>query len=98
MAHSVAWSERAIEHVNAIGEYISKGSPHDAHAVVERILGVGKRLRQFPFAGRRVPEAKEHTFREVFVHSDRVIYRTRADAVTIVAVIHVRQRISGDDL
>ncbi len=93
MAYPVIWSERALDDVEALATYIARDSEAYARAVAQKILDVGYQLQQFPFSGRVVPEFQVSTLRELLVYGYRVIYRTSASAVTVVAVIHARQRV-----
>lgn len=98
MAYSVTWSQRALEDVAALAEYIARDSETYAQAVVRAIFGVGRRLEQFPFSGRVVSEARGPTIREGLVHSYRVIYRTWAEGVTVITVAHGRQQLIAHHL
>jgi plasmid stabilization system protein ParE len=98
VAYSVRWSERALEDVEALAEYIARDSDIYAQAVVRAIFGVGQRLEQFPFSGRVVSEARGPTIREVLVHSYRVIYRTWSGGVTVITVAHGRQQLIANHL
>lgn len=94
MGHSVVWSERALQDVEVLGEYIARDSAAYARAVVRKIVGVGYKLQQFPFSGRVVPEFQVPTIREFLVYSYRVIYHTGASTVTVLAVVHGRQNLA----
>jgi toxin ParE1/3/4 len=98
MASRVVWSEHALRDIDAIAEYIARDSEAYAQSIVQKLLASGRALQQFPFSGRVVPEASDTTIREVFVFSFRVIYRVRADAVTVIAVIHGRRLLSPAEL
>jgi plasmid stabilization system protein ParE len=98
MAARVTWSKEALGDVGAIAEYIARDSSGYAATVVQRLLGVGRSLQRFPFSGRVVPEVGDRTIREVQVYSYRVIYRTGADVVTVIAVVHSRRQLNADDL
>lgn len=93
MAHSVIWSKRALDDVDALAEYIARDSEAYARTVVQAIVGVGHRLRQFPFSGRIVREAREATIREIVVYNYRVIYRAQSEAVSVLAVVHGSQQL-----
>jgi plasmid stabilization system protein ParE len=45
-------------------------------------------LHHFPESGRKVPEDKTGTYRELLVGNYRVVYRVDEDTVTIVTLIH----------
>lgn len=88
MDYEVAWSPAALEDVEALAEYIARDSEFYARAVVDKILDTTRKLRNFPFAGRIVPELEEETIRERFVYSYRLIYRLESNRITILAIIH----------
>lgn len=95
MAHIVVWSPRAIDDVDAIAAYIALDSEAYAASVVRIILEKvriilekARRLSEFPYIGRVVPEFGDDTIREVFAYSYRIVYRIDADEITIAAVIH----------
>lgn len=78
--------------------YIARDSPSYATAVVTRIVEATRKLEQFPFAGRIVPEVGQETIREVFAYSYRVMYRVEADRVTVATVVHGKQQFEADRL
>lgn len=98
MAHQVVWSPRALDDVDIIAEYISRDSPAYASAVVRRIISITRGVGQFPLAGRVVPELGDHSLRERFVYSYRIIYRVGRDEVTIAAVIHGKRTLPPIDI
>jgi plasmid stabilization system protein ParE len=98
MDYTIVWSDRALDDIDAIAAFIARDSARYAREVVERIFEVEERLERFPFGGRRLPELKESPFREVFVHSFRVIYRTGTESATVVAVIHGRRQLRLEEL
>ena len=97
MAYVVRWSPRALEDVEAIADYIEKDSSFYAKAVVAKIVAVSRRLVDFPFSGRVVPETGDDAVREFFVFSYRVIYRVEGSNVTIAAVVHGKRLLKGED-
>jgi toxin ParE1/3/4 len=88
MAYRVVWSPRALDDVDSIAAYISRDSTAHASAVVTKIIRATRILKQFPFAGRMVPEFEDEALRERFVYSYRVIYRVQGQTITVAAVIH----------
>ncbi len=68
--------------------FIKADSPGYAQTFGLRIQQRVEQLRQFPESGRRVPEDKNGTYRELIVGNYRVIYRVDQDTVTIVTLIH----------
>lgn len=88
MAHLLVWSPRALDDVDAIAAYIAEDSEAYAASVVRLILDKARRLSEFPFIGRVVPEFGDEAIREVFAYSYRVIYQMNDEEVTIAAIIH----------
>ncbi len=88
MAHIVVWSPRAIDDVDAIAAYIAGDSEAYAASVVRSILDKARRLSEFPYIGRVVPEFGDETIREIFAYSYRIIYEIEGNEITVAAVIH----------
>jgi plasmid stabilization system protein ParE len=88
MAYRVIWSPRALDDVDSIASYIARDSVAHASAVVAKILRTTRILKQFPFAGRVVPEFEDESLRERFAYSYRIIYRVHEQTVIVAAVIH----------
>jgi addiction module RelE/StbE family toxin len=93
MARRVAWSRRALQDLEAIAEYIAADSPTYAGIVVKKITHSTKTLRQFPRAGRKVPEFDDENIRELVIYSYRIIYRLGDAEVVIAAVIHGKRNL-----
>ena len=91
MAHTVVWSPRAIDDVEAIAAYIAEDSESYAASVVRDILVKTRRLSEFPYLGRVVPEFGDEAIREIFAYSYRIVYRIEAEEITIAAVVHGRR-------
>jgi toxin ParE1/3/4 len=86
--YKVVWSPAALEDVESLAEYIARDSEFYARAVVDKILNAARKLKDFPSAGRIVPELEDETIRERFVYSYRLIYRLESNRITILAIIH----------
>ncbi len=91
MVRKVIWAHSAEKDLDAVAEYIHRDSPAYAAAFVHRILKTGRSLSEFAERGRVVPEFKNHSLREIFVHSYRLIYRIEEERVSILALIHGRR-------
>lgn len=94
MAYRVAWSPRAVEDLEAIAQHIAVDSNAYAAAVVTTILRTARRLSQFPFSGRIVPELADQNIRELFAYSYRIIYRIDDRIVTVATVVHGRRLLN----
>ena len=88
MDYEVAWSPAALEDIESLAEYIERDSEFYARAVVDKILDISRKLKDFPSAGRIVPELEDDTIRERFAYSYRVIYRLESKRITILAILH----------
>ena len=94
MAHRVVWSPRAVADVDAIASYIASDSPFYASSVVRQIVALTRRMEQFPFAGRKVPEFDDDNLRELIAYSYRIIYRVEAAQIIVAAVIHGKRDLA----
>lgn len=88
MAAQIIWSKEAHRDVDDLTAYIAQDSPAYASNVVAKILEVVRDLPEYPFKGRKVPELKDETIREVFAYHYRIIYQVAEPMVYILAVIH----------
>jgi len=98
MDYKVVWSPEAIEDAESIAEYIGRDSKFYAQAVAGKILETTQNIKDFPLAGRVVPELGDDSVRERFVYSYRVVYQIENQTILIVAVIHGKrlfESISG---
>lgn len=88
MAYRIAWSQRALQDLEAIASYIEEDSPAYARTVVRAIVNQVKTLARFPRCGRKVPEFDDENIRELVSYSYRIIYRLEQEEILIAAVIH----------
>ena len=95
MDYKIEWSPEAIEDVQAIAEYIGRDSEFYAQAVVSQVLSVVSGLKDFPQAGRVVPELGDESIRERFVYSYRLVYRVEEERILVVAVIHGKRLLES---
>ncbi len=56
MDYEIVWSPEAIEDLELIAEYISRDSEFYASSVVTKVISVTRRIADFPYIGRIVPE------------------------------------------
>ena len=79
---------RAESDLAALHAFIAADSPHYAFVVVRRLLHSVDRLRDFPQAGRIVPEYSDATIREIILRPYRIVYRVVTDDELHVLTIH----------
>jgi plasmid stabilization system protein ParE len=91
----VKWSPEATEDLEAIAEYIARGSEFYARAVVTEALSVSRNIGEFPWIGRIVPEIGDEHIRERLLYSYRLVYRVESMRILIVAVIHGKRLLEN---
>jgi toxin ParE1/3/4 len=93
------WAPQAADDVDAICEFIARDSEVYARDFAERVNGAVELLRDFPLAGRQVPEFTDPALRELLHGRYRIIYEVVRDAVHILAIHHgarlLRERPQG---
>ena len=91
MAYKIRWAHSARTNLKNIVEYIGQNSPRYADVVGNKIAESTKRLSEFPFSGRMIPEERNANAREIIVYSYRVMYRVSPGVVTVFRIVHARQ-------
>ncbi len=94
----VHWTDNALSDLKGIRAYIALRSPQYARAMVERIFDRTDPLADLPYLGATVPEYEEEddSFREVFEHPYRIVYRVLTERIDVVAVVHAARRMPAD--
>lgn len=90
---TIHWTRTAIDHLEAIHDYISQDSRPYADRTIERLTRRSQQIAEYPQSGRRVPETDKDDVREVIEGSYRLIYRIREDQVDVLAVIHTAREL-----
>lgn len=81
----------AYRRLEAIYEYIEEDSPKNASLWVEKVLKKVASIKDFPKAGRAVPELSNAHVREIIFENYRIIYRIKNKHVFIMTVRHLKQ-------
>ena len=89
----IAWSERAIQDLKEIVEYISRDSKAYAQSFALQIREKIERLGTFPESGPVIPEDRSGSIRQITVGNYRVLYRHSKADVFIVTVVHGARNI-----
>jgi len=87
----IVWSQRATDELEEIAQFIALDSEHYSKAVVRTILRKTRRLGDFPYIGRVVPEFEDDSMREIFAYNYRILYKIKPDEIDIAAIIHGRR-------
>lgn len=84
----IEWTDRSLEDLNEIHDYIARDSKNYAHLFVKKIYETVQKLKDFPNIGRVVPEVNNPSVREIIFHNYRIVYRNLDNYVEIITVIH----------
>ena len=84
----IEWTERSLEDLNEVHDYIARDSKNYAHLFVKKIYETVQKLKDFPNIGRVVPEVNNPSVREIIFHNYRIVYRNMDNYVEIITVIH----------
>jgi toxin ParE1/3/4 len=93
--NKITWSNRAINELEAIFEYIARDSKDNASSTAENIKEQVKRLNVFPESGRIVPEIGNPNIREIIYKSYRIVYRIESINIVILTVRHAARKGLG---
>ena len=89
----VHWTNRALDHLLAIHEYVAQNSEIYAERLVDRLTRRSEQIGLFPQSGRMVPEYKRADIREVIERPYRIIYRVKEDQIDVLSVVHSAQQL-----
>ena len=95
MTLRLRWTEQATQQLGAIAEHISLTSPIYAEQTVDRLVRRFDQACRFPESGRMVPEFEQPDIRELIEPPYRLLYRIRADAIEVLAILHGRQDLGS---
>jgi toxin ParE1/3/4 len=84
----IIWACRAADQLEALVDFIAKGSPREARRFAARVLRRIATLGTHPELGGWVIEDETRTYRELLLGNYRIIYRTEPEVIYIVAVRH----------
>jgi len=89
----ITWSNRAIQDLKEIVEYISRDSKAYAQSFALQIREKVERLGTYPESGPAIPEDRSGSIRQINVGNYRVLYRHSKADVFIVTVVHGARNI-----
>ncbi|HCW09281.1 MAG TPA: type II toxin-antitoxin system RelE/ParE family toxin [Cytophagales bacterium] len=83
------WTDQAVNDLGSIGEYIAENSEKYAKLTVKKLFERPDILKNFPQAGRIVPEKNDPNVRELIEGNYRIIYEIiSTDQINILTVYH----------
>ena len=91
----VRWTQRALQDLVEIGDFIAQDKPEAARAWVERLRQCAFLAAHTPNAGRKVPEVNRDDVRETFLRSYRILYQVVSGAIVVLTVIEGHRRLPG---
>ena len=86
------WTDQAIDDLGDIGNYIAENSEKYAKLTVKRLSERTDILKQFPLAGRIVPEKSEKNVRELVEGSYRIIYEIFPENLIYILTVYHSSR------
>ena len=94
----VRWTERALDELQEVGEYIALDNLDAANRVIKKVFAAADRLESFPKSGKKVVEFPLLSHRELVVPPCRVFYRVEESIAWIVHVVRSERFIRESDL
>jgi plasmid stabilization system protein ParE len=88
----VVWTDRALDDLRAIGDFIARDNPAAAEKWVGSLLAAAASAAETPLAGRIVPEFKREDVRELLRRTYRIVYRVREQSLEILTVFEGHRR------
>lgn len=83
------WTDQAIDDLDDIGNYIAENSERYAKLTVQKLIERIQILKEFPLAGRIVPEKNDENVRELIERNYRILYEViSANEINILAIYH----------
>ncbi len=92
----VLWTEKAINDLTNIINYIAQDSPETAKAISNNIENKSQSLKTFPFQGRKIPELENtdlNYYRELIEQKWRIMYYLEKKIVYIVSILDSRRNV-----
>ncbi len=90
----IKWTNKALEELDDIANYISKDSSNYAQILVKQIYEMISHLKLFPKFGRKVPEYNNPNIREILYKNYRIVYLVKQEHLEIISVIHGSRRLN----
>ena len=87
------WTSPALTDLEGIADYIALDNLGAAKKPVKRVFSVVERLKKHPNSGRRPPELKRTSYREVIVGPCRVFYRVDGERIFILYVMRGERKL-----
>ena len=87
---TIQWSERALTQIREIIEYVARDHPDAAEHLLVGLLERVNLLIELPEQDRVWDDGQRPDLREILHESHRIVYRVRAEEISILSVRHTR--------
>ena len=91
MSYSIYWSDKAVDSLTAIKEYISQISPSKAERVVSELVLYARQLLTFPLMGVTDERFGDNALRKLIKGDNFLVYEVNDTRIEIVDVFSGRQ-------
>lgn len=95
MVEKIVWTQKALCDLRDIFDYINKNSASFAEHTTTAIVAKVQAVKQFPEAGRIVPEFSDPFLRQVIHKYYRIIYRIESATIYVVRIYHSSRLLSS---
>jgi len=94
----IVWTNRALQDLKDIGDFISKDSFHYACLTITKIVNLDIVIAKNPKIGRIVPEVSDKNIREIIKGNYRIIYQIREKTfIYILTVFHSSRLLTKEN-
>lgn len=94
----VIWTPKALDDFEDLLDYIAKDAPAAARRFAQKLVSRVELLSDHPLLGGCVAEDSTRTYREIRQGNYRILYRSDANAVYIVAIHHAAHLLDTEGL
>lgn len=81
----VLWTERAVQRLGEIYDYIAQDSVERASTFSEGLIDASQQLARHPLIGRMLPE--DGAYRQLVVDGYRVVYRVDDEVAYVMTIV-----------
>ncbi len=93
----INWTDRALNDLNDIGEFIAKDSLRYSKMTLEKLIETARLIEKNQMIGRVVPELNVKEIREIITGNYRIIYQiSDSNIVSILTVHHCSRLLSSN--
>ena len=87
----VIWTEKCLQRIEEICEYIELDSIKNSQHFAEEIFGKELIIKNNPKIGKMVPDYELDEYRQIIVGNYRLIYKIEDKSIQMITVRHCKQ-------